>query len=124
MTVHAMELNDPGSLFQHPLWLEARRLFEAFYSIATPQDAIWLDRLLLTREAFTRAAGLPRLVISTPEGRDLERACHEAEMKFMQARDEVRGCPRFVFWMIVRPPPRLASRHSEAAVRSGPLPHV
>jgi hypothetical protein len=94
--VHDIELNDPTSpVYQHPLLHEARRLFGAFYGIATADDTTWFDSLVMPREAFTRAANFPRIAVGTPEGDALERACDEAERRFMRARDQVRGSPSF-----------------------------
>ncbi len=72
---------------------QARRSFAAFYDTATTTDATWFDGLVLAHVTLTEGMKIPRE--SLPDRLDLERACDEAEQRFMKARDAVRECSTF-----------------------------
>ena len=74
---------------------EARHSFRAFYSVVTPDDATWFDSLVLAWAALRNGISIPREFVAADERNSLERACDEAERKFMRARDRVRDCPTF-----------------------------
>jgi hypothetical protein len=73
----------------------ARRSFRAFYSIATPEDALWMDALVLSWTAFVQNTTIPRQVLSEGIRDHVERSGNRVELLFMRVRDRVRECPTF-----------------------------
>ncbi len=73
----------------------ARRSFRAFYSIATPEDALWMDALVLSWTAFVQNTAIPRQVLSGGIRDHVERTGYRVEQLFMKVRDRVRDCPTF-----------------------------
>lgn len=73
---------------------EVRKEFLAFYSTATPSDAVRMDVLLNTLTCLTLAVHAPR----NPEDplRDqLEKVTDATDRAFAAAREAVRGCQTF-----------------------------
>ena len=73
----------------------ARRSFRAFYSIATPEDALWMDALVLSWTAFVQNTTIPRQILSEGIRDHVERTGYKVELLFMRVRDRVRECPTY-----------------------------
>src|SRR5687768_1841824 len=54
-----------------------------------------MDNLVLQHAAFSRAANLPRELVTPADRNQLEHACDEIERRFVAARDSVRNCRTF-----------------------------
>lgn len=78
----------------HDLLAPIRDLYGAFYSAATPADALRMDMLLCMHAAVTLAIQAPRNPVN-PIGPELERVTFDVEQAFTTARELVRECPTF-----------------------------
>jgi hypothetical protein len=79
----------------NPVLEEARRSFRVFYNDALPDEATWMDSLVLAWVALRRGVSIPREVVPAADRGSLERACDDAERNFMQARERVQACATF-----------------------------
>ena len=70
---------------------QARTSFRAFYSIATPDDALWMDALVLSWKAFVENTTIPAGSTGAPLRDHVERTVNEVEQNFMKSRDQVGG---------------------------------
>ena len=78
-----------------PVLEQARTSFRAFYSIAPPDDALWMDALVLSWTAFVQNTTIPRHVLPEAVRDDVERTGNRVELLFMKVRDRVRECATF-----------------------------
>ena len=74
----------------HPALRAARDHFTGFYRMANADDTASMDTLVLAFLAFRQAATMPREFVPENYRFTFERACDNAERKFLQARDRVR----------------------------------
>ena len=77
------------------LLANARPLFRAFYSIATPGDSKHLDLLIAAYVTLRQATSIPRDLIPADERTNVELQCNEVERRFMIACECVRNCATF-----------------------------
>jgi hypothetical protein len=85
---------EPGSLNDR-LVAQARREFTAFYSAATPRDAVMLDALVLAHAALVFAMNMPRSHLPPWLRTEIERATNGNEDLFTELRNEVEACATF-----------------------------
>ena len=74
----------------HPALRAAREYFAGFYRTANAEDAASMDSLVLAYLAFRQAATTPREFVPDSYRFTFERACDNAERKFLVARDRLR----------------------------------
>ena len=74
----------------HPALRAARDHFSGFYRTANAEDVASMDTLVLAYLAFRQAATMPREFVPDNYRFTFERACDNAERKFLQARDRLR----------------------------------
>jgi hypothetical protein len=79
----------------HPALRAARDHFPGFYRTANAVDATSMDNLVLAYLAFRQAATTPREFVPDNYRLTFERACDNAERKFLQARDRLREAEAF-----------------------------
>ena len=80
---------------QDPVPQEARRSLRAFYSIASSDDATWMNTLVLAHVALTQGTNIGRDVLSDTKRPNRESSSDKAEEYYRQARERVRGCRTF-----------------------------
>jgi hypothetical protein len=64
-------------------------------SIATPDDALWMDALVLSWTAFVQNTTIPRHVLPEAVRDHVEHTGNQVEHLFMKVRDRVRECETF-----------------------------
>jgi hypothetical protein len=69
--------------------------FRSFYDNATPDDALWMDALVLGFAAFVKNTVIPRQVLPERLRAHVERTGNEVEHVYMKVRDQVRRCSTF-----------------------------
>ncbi len=74
----------------HPALRAARDHFPGYYRTANAEDVASMDALVLAYLAFRQAATMPREFVPDSYRLMFERACDNAERKFLQARDRLR----------------------------------
>jgi hypothetical protein len=74
----------------HPALRAARDHFSGFYRTAKAEDAALMDNLVLAYLAYRQAVTMPREFVPANYRFTFERACDNAERKFLQARDRLR----------------------------------
>lgn len=73
---------------------DARNLFRAFYSTASGDDAVLMDRLLCVHAAVTLAIDYPHMPGDPLRG-ELEKVTDTTERAFTELREAVRSCRTF-----------------------------
>ena len=63
--------------------------------MATVDDAMLLDALVMAHLTLSLGIRTPRERLTATERRKLERGCDESERRFMHVRECVRDCPTF-----------------------------
>ena len=79
----------------HPALRAARDHFSGYYRTANADDAAAMDALVLAFLAFRQAANMPREFVADNFRLSFERACDNAERKFLHARDRLRDGETF-----------------------------
>lgn len=79
----------------HPALRAARDHLAGFYRTANASDVASMDTLVLAYLAFRQSATMPREFVADNYRIEFERACDNAERKFLHARDRLRDSDTF-----------------------------